>query len=98
MKRESVAEYVHPTQKPVELIGYALDNSSKAGDFVLDPFAGSGATLIACEKHGRACMTMELDPLFAETVLLRYVQYTGSWSGVSCLNRPDEFELYRLTK
>jgi len=43
-------------------------------------------------------MTMELDPLFAETVLLRYVQYTGSWSGVSCLNRPDEFELYRLTK
>lgn len=65
---------------------------------MLDPFAGSGATLIACEKHGRACMTMELDPLFAETVLLRYVQYAGSWSGVTCLNRPDEFELYRLTK
>jgi DNA modification methylase len=72
MKRDPVGEYVHPTQKPVELIGYAIQNSSKAGDTVLDLFAGSGSTLIACEKHARECRTMELDPVFAETVVLRF--------------------------
>jgi len=65
----------HNTQKPVELIGYALANSSKSGDVVLDPFGGSGATLIACEKFGRVCHTMELDPVFAETIVLRFADY-----------------------
>lgn len=76
MKRDSVNEYVHPTQKPVELITYALSNSSKREDIVLDLFAGSGSTLIACEKAGRVCKTMELDPKYVDVVIRRYLQYT----------------------
>jgi len=76
MKRENVQEYVHPTQKPVELIMYALNNSSKVDDIVLDPFLGSGSTLIACEKTNRACYGMELDPKFADVIIQRYVDYT----------------------
>ncbi len=77
MKRDSVQGYVHPTQKPVELITYALMNSSKAGDIVLDLFLGSGSTLIASEKTGRTCYGMELDPHFVDVIVQRYVEYTG---------------------
>lgn len=77
MKREPVGDYVHPTQKPVELIGYALHNSSKAGDIVLDLFGGSGATLIACEKFGRKSLIMELDPKYVDVIVSRYVKYKG---------------------
>lgn len=77
MSRDKVNEYVHPTQKPVELIETALKNSSKEGDIVLDLFAGSGSTIIACEKFGRIAYTMELDPKYVATVLTRYAQYTG---------------------
>lgn len=77
MSRDKVNEYVHPTQKPVELIEVALKNSSKQGDIILDLFAGSGSTIIACEKLGRLAYTMELDPKYVATVLTRYAQYTG---------------------
>ncbi len=76
MKRENVQDYVHPTQKPVELIMYALNNSSKVDDIILDPFLGSGSTLIACEKTNRTCVGMELDPRFADVIIQRYVDYT----------------------
>lgn len=77
MKREPVAGYVHPTQKPVELIMYALTNSSKEGDIVLDLFGGSGATMVACEKMGRTAYIMELDPKYIDVIVERYVGYTG---------------------
>ncbi len=77
MKREPVTDYVHPTQKPVELIGYALHNSSKAGDLVADLFLGSGATLIACEKFGRSCYGMEMDEKYVDVIVQRWVDYTG---------------------
>jgi DNA modification methylase len=77
MKRDSVHEYVHPTQKPVELITYAIVNSSKAGDLVLDPFGGSGSALIACEKTNRNARLVEYDPGFADVIVQRYVDYTG---------------------
>lgn len=77
IKREPTANYVHPTQKPVELITYALANSSKAGDLVADLFLGSGSTLIACEKAGRNCFGMELDPKYADVIIERWCQYTG---------------------
>ena len=77
MKREPVGGYVHPTQKPVELISYALKNSSKEGDVVMDLFLGSGATLIACEKLGRVCYGMELDPRYMDVILQRYEDFTG---------------------
>lgn len=78
MKRENVNGYVHPTQKPVELITFALFNSSKAGDIVLDLFGGSGSTMIACEKTGRVSRTMELDPKYIDVIVQRYVDYTGN--------------------
>lgn len=77
MKRDKVNEYKHPTQKPVELITYALFNSSKAEDLIIDPFLGSGSTLIACEKTGRVCAGIELDPKFADVIVQRWVDYTG---------------------
>lgn len=77
MKRDNVMEYVHPTQKPVELITFALANSSKEGDVVLDLFAGSGSTMIAAEKSGRACFCMELDPKYVDVVIARWEQYTN---------------------
>lgn len=78
MKRSPVQEYVHPTQKPIELIMYTLHNSSKVGDVVLDPFLGSGSTLIACEKTNRACYGMELDPKFVDVIVERWCEYTGN--------------------
>lgn len=77
MKRDKVNEYKHPTQKPVELITYALFNSSKPEDLVVDPFLGSGSTLIACHKTGRVCAGIELDPKFVDVIVQRWVDYTG---------------------
>lgn len=77
MKRDNVHEYAHPTQKPVELITYALANSTKSGDVVLDLFLGSGSTLIAAEKTGRVCYGMELDPKYVDVIVKRWEDYTG---------------------
>jgi DNA modification methylase len=66
----------HPTAKPVELLCRLIANSSKRGDLVLDPFGGSGATLIACELLGRRCVTLELDPRYADVIRRRYQEYT----------------------
>jgi DNA modification methylase len=77
MKRDSVNSYEHPTQKPVELITYAIANSSKAGDIILDPFLGSGSTVIASEKSDRTCHGIELDPKYVDVIVQRYVDYTG---------------------
>ncbi len=76
MKREPVQEYVHPTQKPVELVMYALANSSKVDDVVLDPFLGSGTTVIACHKTNRACYGVELDPKWVDVIVQRWVDFT----------------------
>lgn len=76
MKREPTQDYVHPTQKPVELIMYALNNSSKVEDVVLDPFLGSGSTLIGCQKTNRFCYGLELDPRFVDVIVQRWVDYT----------------------
>ncbi len=77
MKRDPVAEYVHPTQKPVELISFALMNSSKAEDIVLDLFGGSGSTLIASERANRICHSMELDPKYIDVIITRWQNFTG---------------------
>jgi DNA modification methylase len=77
MKRDPVGEYVHPTQKPVELINFALANSSKAEDIVLDLFGGSGSTLIASQRANRICHTMELDPKYCDVIIMRWQNFTG---------------------
>ena len=77
ISREKAGEAVHPTQKPVALIEYLLNNSSKKGDTVLDLFLGSGSTLIACEKTKRKCYGMELDPKYVDVVIKRWQDFTG---------------------
>jgi DNA modification methylase len=76
-KREARQKYVHPTQKPVELIERALNNSSKADDVILDLFGGSGSTLVACEKIHRYARLMELDPQYCDVIIKRWQDYTG---------------------
>jgi len=67
----------HPTAKPVELVARCLGNSSTEGDVVLDPFLGSGSTLIACEQLGRRCVGVEVDPAYCDVVVARWKAYTG---------------------
>ena len=67
----------HPTMKPVALILRMLENSTRPGDVVLDPFGGSGSTLIACEKAGRAARLVELDPRFCDVIVERWQTFTG---------------------
>lgn len=66
----------HPTMKPVELIENAILNSSKEGDIVLDAFSGSGSTLIACEKTGRAFRGVEIEPHYADVILARIKKFS----------------------
>ena len=67
----------HPTMKPVELCERAITNSSIPGHVVLDAFAGSGSTLIACEKTGRINRSMELDPKYCDVIVRRWQDFTG---------------------
>ena len=68
---------LHPTMKPVELMERSIRNSSRPGDIVLDCFGGSGSTLIAAEKSGRRCFTMELDPKYCDVIVRRWQDFTG---------------------
>jgi DNA modification methylase len=68
---------VHLTEKPVELTRRALEYSTRAGETVLDLFAGSGSTLIAAEQTGRRALLMELDPLYCDVIVARWQQFTG---------------------
>lgn len=67
----------HPTMKPVDLIRYQVENSSQAGETVLDLFGGSGTTMIACEMTGRVARLMELDPKYCDVIVRRWQEYTG---------------------
>jgi DNA modification methylase len=67
----------HPTSKPVALVTAMLGNSTKRGDVVLDPFGGSGSTLIACEQLGRPARLLELDPRYCDVVVRRWETLTG---------------------
>jgi len=67
----------HPTMKPVELFEYQMLNNTKGSDLVLDSFAGSGTTAIACEKHGRMARLMELDPKYCDVIIKRWQDFTG---------------------
>lgn len=67
----------HPTMKPVELFEYQMLNNTKGSDLVLDSFAGSGTTAIACEKHGRQARLMELDPKYCDVIVKRWQEFTG---------------------
>jgi DNA modification methylase len=72
----------HPTMKPVPLMAYPILNSSMTGCIVLDPFGGSGSTLIACEQTKRICYTVELDEKFCDVIVKRYIDQVGSKDNV----------------
>lgn len=72
----------HPTMKPILLIAYPIKNSSMSNCIVLDPFGGSGSTLIACEQTNRICHTIELDEKFCDVIVKRYIEQVGSADGV----------------
>lgn len=76
IERPSRSE-LHPTMKPIELVQRSLLNSSKPGSIVLDPFGGSGSTLIAAEQTNRKCRMVELDPQYCDVILERWEKFTG---------------------
>ena len=67
----------HPTMKPIQLMAYPIQNSSMRGTIVLDPFLGSGSTLIAADQTGRVCYGIELDEKFLDVIVKRYIEVTG---------------------
>lgn len=73
----------HPTMKPIPLLAYPIQNSSMSNTLILDPFGGSGSTLIACEQTDRSCYTIELDEKYCDVIVKRYIEQVGSADGVS---------------
>ena len=72
----------HPTMKPIALMAYPIQNSTMSNCIVLDPFLGSGSTLLACEQTGRICYGVELDPKFVDVIVKRYLEAGGDPSEV----------------
>lgn len=75
----------HPTMKPIPLLAYPIMNSTMSSAVVLDPFGGSGSTLIACEQTDRICYTVELDEKFCDVIVKRYIEQVGSADEVSVI-------------
>ncbi|MEI6132424.1 MAG: site-specific DNA-methyltransferase [Bacillota bacterium] len=69
---------VHPTMKPINLVAYPIMNSSMSNCIVLDPFAGSGSTLIACDQTDRICYSIELDEKYCDVIVKRYIEQVGT--------------------
>lgn len=82
----------HPTMKPIPLLAYPIMNSSMSNAVVLDPFGGSGSTLIACEQTDRICRTIELDEKFCDVIVRRYIEQVGSDENVSVLRDGTEYK------
>lgn len=80
----------HPTMKPVALVAYPILNSSLSNCVVLDPFGGSGSTLIACEQTDRICYTIELDEKYCDVIVKRYIEQVGNSDGVFLLRDSSE--------
>ena len=79
---------LHPTMKPVALVERAIRNSSKSRDIVLDPFGGSGTTMIACENTGRRARLIELDPKYVDVIVTRWQSLTGGVATHAASSQP----------
>lgn len=82
----------HPTMKPIPLLAYPIMNSSMTNAVVLDPFGGSGSTLIACEQTDRICCTIELDEKFCDVIVNRYIEQVGSDKKVKIIRDGREYK------
>lgn len=87
----------HPTMKPILLLAYPINNSSMSNTIILDPFGGSGSTLIACEQTDRSCYTIELDEKFCDVIVKRYIEQVGSDKDVSVLRNGKEYAYSEVT-
>ena len=89
---------LHPTMKPVALVAYPIQNSSMSNCIVLDPFGGSGSTLIACEQTDRICYTIELDEKYCDVIVKRYIEQAGNSDGVFCIRDNKQFTYKELSE
>lgn len=87
----------HPTMKPIPLLAYPIMNSSLSNCIVLDPFGGSGSTLIACEQTDRIARTIELDEKFCDVIIKRYIEQVGTADGVSVTRDGGSFKYSEVT-
>lgn len=87
---------LHPTMKPIGLMGKFIANSSRRGEIVLDPFGGSGSTLMACEQSGRICRMIELDEGYASAIVERYAKMAG-WDNIRLIRDGKETEYGKET-
>ena len=88
----------HPTMKPIPLLSYPIANSSMSNTLVLDPFGGSGSTLIACEQMDRSCYTIELDEKYCDVIVKRYIELVGTDDGVSVQRDGIQYKYAELPK
>ena len=88
----------HPTMKPVALVAYPILNSSLTNSIVLDPFGGSGSTLIACEQTDRICNTIELDEKYTDVIVKRYIEQVGSSDDVYLLRNGKKLPYTDIAK
>lgn len=84
---------LHPTMKPLELVGRAIKNSSKKGELVLDLFGGSGSTMIASEQINRSAMLMELDEKYVDVIVKRYLRFVQSYDNCYLLRNGETIAL-----
>lgn len=84
---------LHPTMKPLELVGKAIKNSSKKGDTVLDLFGGSGSTLIAAEQIDRSALLMELDERYVDVIVKRYLRFVQSYENCYIIRDGNQIAL-----
>ena len=84
--------------KPVALIAYPIKNSSMSHCIVLDPFGGSGSTLIACEQTGRVCRMIELDEKYTDVIVKRYIDFVGSSDGVFVIREGNKIPYFEVEK
>lgn len=80
----------HPTMKPVPLLAYPIKNSSMSNTIILDPFGGSGSTLIACEQTDRSCYTIELDEKYCDVIVKRYIEAVGTDENVRVIREDKQ--------
>jgi site-specific DNA-methyltransferase (adenine-specific) len=85
------ASRLHATMKPVDLLAYLIRNSAPIGGSVLDPFGGSGSTLIACEQTGRVAYLMEIDPHYVDVICKRFQDFTGTKPVLESTGEPHDF-------
>ena len=88
----------HPTSKPLDLLGYPIQNSSQENSIILDTFGGNGSTMMACQQTGRTCYMMELDEKYASVILRRYAEDFGDAENVYVIRDGEKLFYKELVK